>query len=181
MNFQKVCYENEELNIEINCYINKKNEIWFRGKEIALILGYKDTKKAIKRHVHEEDKIFINSTGDKNSPITGDKNSPIKGDKNSPIKRDKNSPIIEMYKNTRKCYFINESGFYSLIFSSNLPIAKEFKHWVTSKVLPSIRKRGYYDITNKKMIIENEFDLHCKVVDFIRKKISRSSHDCWPW
>lgn len=39
---------------------------------------------------------------------------------------------------------INESGLYSLIMSSKLPTAKKFKHWVTSEVLPSIYKRGYY-------------------------------------
>lgn len=39
---------------------------------------------------------------------------------------------------------INESGLYSLIFSSKLPSAKAFKHWVTSEVLPSIRKTGRY-------------------------------------
>ena len=39
---------------------------------------------------------------------------------------------------------INESGLYSLILSSKLPSAKEFKHWVTSEVLPSIRKNGAY-------------------------------------
>lgn len=39
---------------------------------------------------------------------------------------------------------INESGLYSLIFGSTLPKAKEFKHWVTSEVLPSIRKNGAY-------------------------------------
>lgn len=42
---------------------------------------------------------------------------------------------------------INESGLYSLILSSKLPTAKEFKHWVTSEVLPSIRKTGEYKIT----------------------------------
>ena len=39
---------------------------------------------------------------------------------------------------------INESGLYSLILSSKLPTAKYFKHWVTSEVLPSIRKTGGY-------------------------------------
>lgn len=43
-----------------------------------------------------------------------------------------------------KAVIINESGLYSLIFSSKLPKAKEFKHWVTSEVLPSIRKHGAY-------------------------------------
>lgn len=41
---------------------------------------------------------------------------------------------------------INESGLYSLIFSSKLPSAKKFKHWVTSEVLPEIRRKGYYAV-----------------------------------
>lgn len=44
----------------------------------------------------------------------------------------------------REMYIINESGLYSLILSSKLPTAKEFKHWVTSEVLPAIRKTGGY-------------------------------------
>lgn len=45
---------------------------------------------------------------------------------------------------TQKTIFINESGLYSLILSSKLPAAKKFKHWVTSEVLPAIRKTGSY-------------------------------------
>ena len=41
-------------------------------------------------------------------------------------------------------WLINESGLYSLILSSKLPNAKRFKHWVTSEILPSIRKHGMY-------------------------------------
>lgn len=41
---------------------------------------------------------------------------------------------------------INESGLYSLILSSKMPNAKKFKHWVTSEVLPSIRKTGSYQV-----------------------------------
>lgn len=44
----------------------------------------------------------------------------------------------------RYVYIINESGLYSLILSSKLPSAKAFKHWVTSEVLPAIRKEGMY-------------------------------------
>lgn len=47
----------------------------------------------------------------------------------------------------RNVTVINESGLYSLILSSKLPTAKEFKRWVTSEVLPSIRKTGEYKIT----------------------------------
>jgi prophage antirepressor-like protein len=43
---------------------------------------------------------------------------------------------------------INESGMYSLIFGSKLPNAKKFKHWVTSVVLPAIRKNGYYSMSD---------------------------------
>lgn len=46
----------------------------------------------------------------------------------------------------RETIFINESGLYSLILSSKLPTAKKFRHWVTSEVLPSIRKHGMYAI-----------------------------------
>ena len=48
---------------------------------------------------------------------------------------------------TQDVTIINESGLYSLIFSSKLPKAKEFKHWVTSEVLPAIRKTGYYALS----------------------------------
>ncbi|MBQ4440834.1 MAG: toxin Bro, partial [Bacteroidales bacterium] len=44
----------------------------------------------------------------------------------------------------QKAVFINESGLYSLILSSKLPQAKAFKRWVTSEVLPQIRKTGGY-------------------------------------
>ena len=59
--------------------------------------------------------------------------------------------------------------FYSLILSSKQPKAREFKHWVTSKVLPSMRKKNY-NIKSNKSLIETEYDLHCKVVSFIRDK-----------
>ena len=56
MELQSTNYQNEELKVEINCYINKKNEIWFRGKEIAKIVAYKNTRKAIIDHVDDDDK-----------------------------------------------------------------------------------------------------------------------------
>lgn len=49
----------------------------------------------------------------------------------------------------QKMIVINESGLYSLILSSKLPRAKEFKHWVTSEVLPSTRKTGSYSVKPK--------------------------------
>ena len=47
---------------------------------------------------------------------------------------------------TRTAIIINESGLYALILSSKLPQAKAFKHWVTSEVLPSIRRTGRYEL-----------------------------------
>ena len=47
---------------------------------------------------------------------------------------------------SREMYIINESGLYSLVLSSKLPGAKKFKRWVTSEVLPSIRKHGLYAV-----------------------------------
>ncbi len=52
--------------------------------------------------------------------------------------------------NGTKGILINESGLYSLILSSKLPNAKKFKHWVTSEVLPILRKTGSYEMPKKK-------------------------------
>ena len=73
----------------------------------------------------------------------------------------------------QQTFYINESGFYSLVLSSKLETAKKFKRWVTSEVLPSIRKYGQYKIFdspwNKMIMISNEKELHYKVVQLIRK------------
>jgi len=53
-------------------------------------------------------------------------------------------PIQDAIGRNQNTTVINESGLYSLILSSKLPTAKEFKHWVTSEVLPTIRKHGAY-------------------------------------
>ena len=68
--------------------------------------------------------------------------------------------------------YINESGFYSLVLLSKLETAKKFKRWITSEVLPSIRKFGQYKMFdspwNKMIMISNEKELHYKVVNLIR-------------
>ncbi len=64
----------------------------------------------------------------------------------------------------REMYIINESGLYSLILSSKLPKAKQFKHWVTSEVLPTIRKTGGY-VNNEDLFINTylgHLDEHSK-------------------
>lgn len=58
-------------------------------------------------------------------------------------------PIQDSIGRMQKTPAINESGLYSLILSSKLPVAKDFKRWVTSEVLPAIRKTGTYSVPNK--------------------------------
>ena len=91
----------------------------------------------------------------------------------------KTEPLTNNQKNT---IYINESGLYSLILCSKLECARAFKRWVTMDVLPSIRKTGRYsyDDMNRKyndsltFKIENETDLHTKVVSFIKKRYPHS-------
>lgn len=61
-------------------------------------------------------------------------------------------PITDITGRVQETWLINESGLYSLILSSKLPKAKEFKHWVTSEVLPAIRRHGMYAVDE---LIEN--------------------------
>lgn len=56
----------------------------------------------------------------------------------------------------REMYIINESGLYSLILSSKMPKAKEFKRWVTSEVIPAIRKTGKYEAMAQAVPVDDE-------------------------
>lgn len=71
-------------------------------------------------------------------------------------KEDKLTHQISASGQGRNMTIINESGLYSLILSSKLPKAKEFKRWVTSEVLPSIRKTGGYVAGNEMEFIVNK-------------------------
>ena len=150
-------FTNEELGFELTSFIDKQQNVWFIGKDVAQILGYSNVRKAIWNHVDSEDKQLI-CWRTQNGDVNNNQPRETRGQQND----------------TRgKHYtFINESGFYSLLLSSKLETAKKFKHWVTSQVLPSIRKFGYYKVfdnpNNKMFKIENEMDLHCKVVELIR-------------
>lgn len=92
--------------------IEKDGEPWFVGKDVAMALGYSNASKAIIAHVDSEDKVI------------------------------KMLPNSQNGKTIGKAYIINESGLYSLILSSKLESAKRFKRWVTSEVLPALRKTG---------------------------------------
>ena len=153
-------YKNDDLGIELKSFIDKQQIIWFRGKDVAEILGYSNTKKAVLTHVDIEDKkqlFTYHTSGPKMGPV-GSKTS---GPKMGPV-----APSGSI------CTYINESGFYSLVLSSKLETAKKFKRWITSEVLPSIRKFGQYKMFdspwNKMIMISNEKELHYKVVNLIR-------------
>lgn len=96
----------------------------FVGKDVATILGYTNPAEAINEHTDSEDRKTL---------------------------------TFKAYSKTLQASLwqgndfsdktlINESGVYSLILASKLPAAKQFKHWVTSEVLPSIRKTGTYSL-----------------------------------
>ena len=145
-------YEENEITV-IKC----RDEIWFRGKDIAKALGYEKTCNAILKHVDDDDKSILEDL--RRGPQI-----------RAPFKNEQGGSI-----------FINESGLYSLIFGSKLESAKAFKRWVTKDVLPSIRKTGRYDYCmNHKynntltFKIENETDFHVKVVSFLKKRYPHS-------
>lgn len=101
--------------------IEKDGEPWFVGKDVAEILGYANASKAVSTHVDDEDKTFIMLD----------------------IADSQNGNVLAGQSKTT---IINESGLYSLVLSSKLPTAKQFKRWVTSEVIPSIRKTGSYSV-----------------------------------
>ena len=165
-------FKNEELGIQLNSYIDKQQKIWFRGKDVAEILGYSNTKKAVLTHVDSEDKkqIFTYHTS---GPKMGPVGSNTSVHKTGTVAPNTSGPKMgTVAPSGSMCTYINESGFYSLVLSSKLETAKKFKRWITSEVLPSIRKYGQYKLFdspwNKMIMISNERDLHYKVVQLIR-------------
>lgn len=86
---------------------------------------------------------------------------------------DKTSVVIpdtgSNYKS--KATLINESGLYSLILSSKLPTAKKFKHWVTSEVLPAIRKHGGYSVKQ----VEQDKTREMRAEAMLRNSISKQA------
>lgn len=81
-------------------------------------------------------------------------------------------PIRDSIGRNQKAYIINESGLYSLILSSKLPQAKEFKRWVTSEILPSVRKNGGYIAGQEEMSGE---ELMARAILFAERKIKEQA------
>ena len=105
-------FQNQEFGA-IRTIRGEQGEPLFCAKDVCDALGYKQTHKAVKRHVDEGDGMK------RPTPTTS---------------------------GVQTMLYVNESGLYALILSSKLESARRFKHWVTSEVLPSIRKNGGYMI-----------------------------------
>lgn len=128
------CFSNSDLGVNLTTVLIDM-EPWFIANEVATLLGYVETAKAIRTHIDEEDQKMISHS--ECVKLFGDVDFGVpKMDT-----RDYSSNI-----NSNGMKFINESGLYSLIMGSKKPEAKMFKRWVTSEVLPSIRKTGQYNV-----------------------------------
>ena len=136
-----------------------KDDIWFRGKTSVEVLGYSNPLKVIRMHIDSEDKKEMSELVYKEGAHLG-------------------HPFRNVQRGT---IYVNEPGLFALILRSQLESACTFKRWVTKDVSPSIRKTGRYDycIDHKynNMLtfkIENETDLHVKVVSFLKKRYPHS-------
>lgn len=101
------------------------DQVWFIGKDIAEALGYSNASKAVSTHVNANDRILQTLEADS-----------------------QNGNVVKT-----QTALINESGLYALIFGSKLESAERFKHWVTSEVLPTLRKTGSYGMPQGKELL----------------------------
>lgn len=123
MSMDIAIFKNEEFGQVRSVMIG--DEPWFVGKDVAEALGYSNASKAVSAHVPEEDRILKTLEADS-----------------------QNGNVVKT-----QTALINESGLYALIFGSKLESAKRFKRWVTSEVLPAIRRTGRYEMPKQKELI----------------------------
>lgn len=117
-----VVFENPEFG-KVRTLTDKQGEPWFCGKDLCDVLGYKRPDHAVNQHVDEFDVL--------------------KQDIKLSGRFRKDGTRTERLQ---QVMFVNESGFYALLFGSKLPAARMFKRWVTAEVLPQIRKNGCYQL-----------------------------------
>ena len=122
-----VCvFENPEFGM-VRMATDEKGEPWFCAKDLCDALGYKKASDAVKQHVKSSDTA-----------------------KRGVARPAKNRfGVCEGKMQNVQMIFVNESGFYALVLGSKLPSAVMFKDWVTSVVLPQIRKTGGYIPVNE--------------------------------
>lgn len=133
MNLQ--AFNNKQFG-ELRVLQNEK-ETWIIAKDVCNALGLKNVSQALSS-VDDDDKSSINP-----NIINYDIGLSNVFNKNT-IGFDIKTVIPESRNGGKKLLLINESGFYTLVLRSNMPQAKQFRKWVTSEVLPSIRKHGGY-------------------------------------
>lgn len=124
-------------------------EPWFCGKDVAGNLGYVNEKNAVKRHC-DDGEVLKQTLGVQ----TG-------------IKKDGTPAIMDV-----EMFFVNESGLYSLIFGSKLESAKKFKKWVTSEVLPQLRKTGSYGTPKLPQTPMELLELHYEAIKQVDSKVN---------
>ena len=115
-----IVFENPEFG-KIRTLTDENGEPLFCAKDVCDILGYKKSYDAVKQLVNQLD------TAKRGSKVPGS------------LRKDGTSS-----ERFQQMLFVNESGFYALVLGSKLPTAVKFKNWVTSEVLPQIRKTGGY-------------------------------------
>lgn len=117
-----IVFENPEFG-KVRTLTDKQGEPWFCGQDLCDVLGYKRPDHAVNQHVDDVDvlKWYVNVEG----CLRKD------GTRSNP---------------RRLVTFVNESGFYALLFCSKLPAGRKFKRWVTAEVLPQIRKNVCYQL-----------------------------------
>lgn len=117
---QVAVFENPEFGT-VRTATDDKGDPWFCAKDLCDVLGYKKACDSVKQHVRYDDTMKRGVWVEVGMKKDG-----------TPAKR-----LTQMI-------FVNESGFYALVLGSKLPSAVKFKDWVTSVVLPQIRKTGGY-------------------------------------
>ena len=118
---QVAVFENPEFGT-VRTTIDEKGDPWFCAKDLCDVLGYKNSSCAVNQHVRSSDvaKRYVARLAKNRFGVCEGK-----------------IQVVQMI-------FVNESGFYALVLGSKLPTAVKFKDWVTSVVLPQIRKTGGY-------------------------------------
>lgn len=117
-------YKNQEFG-EIRT-VQLDGDVWFVGKDVAAALAYKATS-SMRKLIDDEDYTEIDPQNPDMTRFIQNGTTPL-----------------EPNPSVRRMLLVNESGLYQAIFNSKLPNAKKFKRWITSEVLPSIRKYGLY-------------------------------------
>ena len=118
---QVAVFENPEFGM-VRTATDEKGDPWFCAKDLCDVLGYKNSSCAVNQHVRSSDvaKRYVARLAKNRFGVCEGK-----------------MQVVQMI-------FVNESGFYALVLGSKLPSAVKFKDWVTSVVLPQIRKTGGY-------------------------------------